>query len=179
MVWQAVAEDGDVSESCFHTGTINVPVCLKECISKRLILFCALHYALVVTSALTVPRTDFVPKAQNPPDLPQCRPIERYWVLCKPEYEKYGLQTNFLGSFKRLWFRAFLKVLESSRNALFQNHENVPIWTEEIAQMPKKVIIPATKYTSVSLANQYVSPGAQLQSKHSENDTYNTQPHIF
>ena len=91
LVWQAIAENGEVSEPFITTGTINQQVYLEECIKKRLVPFiekfedknvlfwpdlASVHYATAVQQYLKSQNIDFVSKEQNPPSVPDLRPIE-------------------------------------------------------------------------------------------------------
>ena len=93
MVWQCIAENGMVSEPFFTPNSMNQKVYRDECVSriKRLIAqlnvdkeiifwpdLATCHYAKSVTDELTKNNINFVPKLENPPNVPQCRPIERY-----------------------------------------------------------------------------------------------------
>lgn len=53
-----------------------------------------------------------VPKLENPPNLPQCRPIEEFWAICKQEYKKLKKTPKDLPAFKRVWTRISNQVAE-------------------------------------------------------------------
>ena len=77
---------------------------LNECIKKHLIPFIKknhniddiifwpdmsrVHYATKVTDWLTQKKVNFISYAENAPNIPQARPIEKFWALCKAEYKK-------------------------------------------------------------------------------------------
>lgn len=93
MVWQRLAENGMVSEPFVTKKSMNQHVYRDECVSKisalierldvdREIIFwpdlATSHYAKTVIEELKKKNINFVPKLENPPNVPQCRPIERY-----------------------------------------------------------------------------------------------------
>lgn len=135
MVWQAISEDGDVSEPFITTGTINGDIYLDECINKRLVPFyekkkgsspiifwfdgATAHYKGTVLARLRELNIDFVSKEDNPPNLPQCRPIERFWALCKAEYKLTKKKCDTLRKFKNTWTRVSTKVAAESGKSLF------------------------------------------------------------
>jgi hypothetical protein len=52
----------------------------------------------------------FVEKDINPPNVPQCRPIERYWALVKGILRKTGQAAKNQTDFTRKWNAASKKV---------------------------------------------------------------------
>lgn len=58
------------------------------------------HYTQPVASFLESKKIEFVRKNENAPNLPQARPIERYWALCKREYSKLDSMPKTLRQFK-------------------------------------------------------------------------------
>jgi hypothetical protein len=46
---------------------------------------------------------DFVGKTENAPNVPQARPIEAFWALCKREYKARGQAAKSLRSFTKMW----------------------------------------------------------------------------
>ena len=97
MVWQAICQCGLKSPTFVTQGNINAEIYINECLKKRLIPFlrkhegptlfwpdlATAHYARPTTNFLQEHGIDFVPRDKNPPNVPQCRPIERYWSLVK------------------------------------------------------------------------------------------------
>lgn len=136
LVWQAIDEFGNASDSFITTGTINKDIYLKECLKKRLLPFilkhhkiddvlfwpdlASSHYANDVQDWLKLNKISYVPKKENPPNLPQARPIEKYWALCKAEYKRNNKQPKNLNSFKRIWKNCSKKVAQSSAQALMK-----------------------------------------------------------
>ena len=76
---------------------VNQETYLKECINKRLLPFIAkyhsndlakAHYSNIVQQCLTEKNIPFVSHVDNPPHVPQARPIETVWtVLERKIYE--------------------------------------------------------------------------------------------
>ncbi len=102
LVWQAMDSFGNISTSYFCKGTINANLYKNECLKKRLLPFirkyhkindilfwpdmATSHYARECTTYLSSEGVDFVSKKDNAPNVPQLRPIERFWALCKRRY---------------------------------------------------------------------------------------------
>lgn len=130
LIWLALDETGKVSKPFITTKTLNSKLYLKECIMKRLIPFienkdvlfwpdmATSHYAKIVTDALREQKVDFVEKKDNAPNVPQARPIERFWALIKKEYSKrQKLPKNFRG-FAQVMRGIIKRVAETSGEAL-------------------------------------------------------------
>lgn len=130
LVWQAIAEDGDVSEPFITTGTINQHIYLEECLRKRFLPFleskrdkgkilfwpdlASAHYAHSVTTFMKEQNINFVPKKINSPNVPQIRPIEKYWALCKVDYKRRKVTAK-----KNSWFQDDLdQYLQKSGNSV-------------------------------------------------------------
>ena len=106
MIWLAMSSKG-VSEPYIHRskGAINADTYLNQCIKSKLIPFinkyhptddvifwpdlAQAHYSTEVLVFLEASYVSVVPKAINPPNIPQGRPIEDFWgVLAQLVYEK-------------------------------------------------------------------------------------------
>lgn len=134
LIWQALDSDGNVSAPYFHRGTINGNIYKNECLKKRLIPFihkhhdvdkilfwpdmATSHYCKEVTTYLKDQNVNFVLKQENAPNVPQCRPIERFWALCKKKYSSIRRQPKDLEAFKRKWREISKEVAEESGKAL-------------------------------------------------------------
>lgn len=138
MVWQAIAENGDVSEPFITCGTINGDIYLEECINKRFVPFyqkkmnslgdrpilfwfdgATAHYKGTVLERLRELKIKFVEKKDNHPNLPQCRPIERFWAMCKAEFKKTKKIFDTMQKFKNIWIKCSKNVAERSGKNLF------------------------------------------------------------
>ena len=54
------------------------------------------HYAKTVTNFLLEKNIKFIGKEDNPPNLPECRPIENFWGILKGEVYKNNWQAKNL-----------------------------------------------------------------------------------
>jgi len=135
LVWQAIGEDGHRSKPFISFGqTINAEIYLKHCIQERLIPFinqyhkkdevlfwpdlATCHYHRDVQQFLQESGIEVVKKDKNPPNLPQARPIERYWALVKRQYKRRQKAPKSLTSFKRMYKNDSSKVLQSTVRSL-------------------------------------------------------------
>ena len=98
MIWMGMSSKG-TSDIYVHKGiqALNQETYLKECIDKRLLpfiakyhsngnyLFCSdlakAHYSNIVQERLTEKNIPFVSRVDNPPNVPQARPIETVWTV--------------------------------------------------------------------------------------------------
>lgn len=136
LVWQAIDEEGNISDPYICEGTVNAEIYLEECLKKRLLPFiqkyhknsnilfwpdlATSHYAYEVQDWLSSEKIEFVKKTENAPNVPQARPIERFWALCKAEYGKRKMPANSLSSFKRIWKNLSTKVARRSAQTLMK-----------------------------------------------------------
>jgi len=93
---------------------MNADLYLKECLKKKLIPFiqqnypdrnilfwpdlATAHYANKCILLLKEEKINFVEKKENPPNVPQARPIEKYWAICKQRYSQRSNPAKNLGS---------------------------------------------------------------------------------
>lgn len=82
------------------------------------------HYANIVTKDLSVRKIEFIPKENNPPNVPQCRPIENYWALVKQEYKARGNKCSRISDLKRIYNLCYKKVIKEHGNSLFNSFQN-------------------------------------------------------
>ena len=134
LIWQAMDENGNISEPFVSEGTISAEVYLKECIQARLLPFidkyydrnqilfwpdmASAHYANKVTSFLNDSNIEFVQKSKNAPNVPQARGIERFWALCKAEYSKRQNPPKSLRGLASVWRNISKSVAEKSGKAV-------------------------------------------------------------
>ena len=67
----------------------------------------------------------FVSKAENPPNVPVARPIEKYWSLCKGECLKRPAPPKNLLGFKKIWKNISVHVAQRHGKSLmtgFRRH---------------------------------------------------------
>jgi hypothetical protein len=118
MMWICISPHG-MSDPFFleRPNSVNGELYRKECIQKRLLPFltshqqplsslifwpdlASSHYARATTDLLESHSVRFVQKVDNPPNLPQCRPIENFWSLLKSEVYKNGWEASSLRQLK-------------------------------------------------------------------------------
>lgn len=137
LVWQAMDELGNVSEPYISTGTMDAKTYLTECLEKRLLPFimrhhnigdvvfwpdmATSHYARPVIEWLKAKGINFVERRDNAPNVPQARPIGKYWAACKAEYKRRKNVAKSLSSFKRIWRNLSQKVAQKCGKNLMQS----------------------------------------------------------
>lgn len=137
LVWQCIDENGHVSKPFISMGTINAQTYKVQCLQKRLLPFlrkhnikekalfwpdlATSHYAGAVVDFLRKHKIRYVTKLDNAPNVPQARPIERYWDFCKQEYKRRGKQATGLTDFTRMWRSISRKVAQKSAKTLMKN----------------------------------------------------------
>lgn len=133
MIWLEIDENGDVSKPPIISKILNSQLYLKECIKKRLIPFiknktvffwpdmATSHYAQIVTNFLHEKKVDFVEKKDNAPNVPQSRPIERFWTLLKREYAKRSNPPKSLRGFQQVIGNLIKKVAKNHGKTLMKS----------------------------------------------------------
>lgn len=125
LVWVAISRKGH-SQVYFRSqkqGAINAIVYKDECIKKRLIPFikrnypnddyifwpdlASSHYANSVTELLREQNIKFLAKDRNPPNVPQVRPIEKFWSHLKREVFKDGFKPKTIDELEQKAKKAF------------------------------------------------------------------------
>lgn len=136
LIWQAVDQNGNVSEPFVHEGTMNSKMYLEECVKKRLIPFilehhqmnqiifwpdlATIHYANNVKNFLQS-KMAIVDKLENPPNIPHLRPIERFWALCKRRYSDLKSQPDTIRKFQNRWKKISDEVGKTSGESLMKH----------------------------------------------------------
>ena len=111
LVWVAISVEG-ISEPFIleqASTSINQNNYLNECIKKKLVPFinkhhsdrkyifwpdkASAHYAKTVLEYMDG-KINFLPKSDNPPNIPQARPIERFWALLEQQVYMDGWQAE-------------------------------------------------------------------------------------
>ncbi len=62
---------------------------------------------------------NFVSKTDNPLNVPNARPIEKFCVLCKSEYGKRSKTPKSLNGFKKVWRNLSKKIADNSAKKSF------------------------------------------------------------
>ena len=120
MIWMGMSSKG-TSDIYVHKSiqAVNQETYLKECINKRLLPFIAkyhsngnylfwpdlakAHYSNIVQQCLTEKNIPFVSRVDNPPNVPQARPVETVWtVLERKIYENNWEAKNIDHLVKRI-----------------------------------------------------------------------------
>jgi len=113
LVWMCWSNKGVSKPYFVPSGTaINQNIYLKECLIDKCIPFiesfhsdgqyvfwpdlASSHYANSVTNYLRDKKVKFVEKRDNPPNVPECRPIEDFWSILKGEVYKNNWQAKDL-----------------------------------------------------------------------------------
>jgi hypothetical protein len=136
-VWQAIAQDGQVSKPYIFTGTMNGEIYLNKCVRPILIPFiqnyqqnndvifwpdlASYHYRSDVINEFKAKNIEIVSKIGNGPNTPQNRPIEKFWALCKSVIKRKAKIFTSLNSFRSVWTRVSKEVSEKSGKNLFSN----------------------------------------------------------
>lgn len=136
LVWQAMDELGNVSEPFISTGTITMEVYRSECLEKRLLPFiekhhqkeevlfwpdmASAHYGQVAVAWYEENGIDYVHRNENAPNVPQARPIERFWALCKAAYRKRKKVPKTLQYFRTVWKKLAKEVAQRSGATLMK-----------------------------------------------------------
>lgn len=137
LVWQAISQDGSISEPFISKQNLNGERYLKDILqgpfsnffnsqrNKGKLLFwpdlASSHYCKIVQSYLKEKNIEYVPKEDNPPNVPQCRPIEKFWALCKLEYKRRKKNLSNLAAFKKEWLKISKLVAEKHGKNLFRH----------------------------------------------------------
>lgn len=144
LVWQAIDEFGNVSKPYVKVGTMKGEEYREECLKKILLPFirkyhtvskhlffpdlATIHYEKSVINFMNQNDITFVPKKSNPPNVPQARPIERFWNLCKVEYSKTSEVHNDINSFRKVWTSVSKKVAEKyAQNLMKSTRKNLKL----------------------------------------------------
>ena len=111
MVWMAISTKG-VSNVYVHRGkqAVDQKIYLKECINRRLLPFvdkyhsnrnilfwpdlARSHYSNIVQQRLNEKNIPYVSLVDNPPNVPQARPIEVIWAILERKIYENNWQAN-------------------------------------------------------------------------------------
>jgi hypothetical protein len=134
LVWQAMDQNGNVSEPFVKYGTLNAEEYRRECLQNILLPFlrkhhslsdcvfwpdlATVHYARDVQNWMKANGITFVQKSENPPNCPQARPIEKFWALTKREYAKTTKVPKTIQEFKKIWTDISKRVAKTHAKSL-------------------------------------------------------------
>ena len=60
-------------------------------------------------------------RKNNAPNVPQARPIEKFWAICKKEYKKLNKQVKTCDEMTKIWSKIPNKVAKKSGKSLMAN----------------------------------------------------------
>ncbi len=136
LIWQAIHQFGNTSEPYISEGTINAKINLEECLNKRLIPFleeyhkkrkiliwpdlATCYYRQDVIQWMNRQNFKFAKRNENAPNVPQVKPIERYWAEFKKEFKNRKSLPKNLNGFKRVWFNISKYVANKRAQNLMQ-----------------------------------------------------------
>lgn len=143
LVWQAITQDGQLSPAFVmqsKKGGLNGEIYRTECLKKilfpwlrsldteRRFLFwpdkASCHYAHLTTQLLDEEKISYVSRIENPSAVPENRPIERFWRLCKQELVKKNLVAKNLRQFRYNWTVVSKRIAKNHGKALFAHFKN-------------------------------------------------------
>ena len=110
LVWQALDEFGKVTIPYVSKGSMNSRIYKDQCFKRRLLPFikknhknktiflwmdmASCHYSKDVLSLLRANKIKYPEKYENAVNVPQVRPIEKFWALCKAEYRNIEISKS-------------------------------------------------------------------------------------
>ncbi len=125
LVWQAIDEDGNISDPFVSEGTITGDVYLTECIQGKLLPvidklhrredvffwpdMATSHYTTKVTTFLKEQNVEFMAKTKTALNVPQARGIERFWA------------PKTLRGFEMVWRNISRKVAQKTGKAIMDS----------------------------------------------------------
>lgn len=138
LVWMCMSNKGFSKVFFVNSGlAINQDVYLNECIKKRLIPFickyhqdnnyvfwpdlASSHYAKKVIEYLDHRNINYVPKEDNPPNVPECRPIENFWSILKGKVYQKNWQAKTIDQLKKRIKFCLKKIDKSLVQRLFDS----------------------------------------------------------
>lgn len=138
LVWLCFSEKGMAKPYFVPSGlAVNQKIYLEECIKKRLLPFikehhsddnylfwpdlASSHYAKTVISYLDDKKVKYVTRADNPPNLPECRPIENLWSILKGEVYKNNWKAKTLQELQAKISKCLKKLDRNLVNQLFRD----------------------------------------------------------
>jgi hypothetical protein len=140
LVWLAISPKGVSAPFFLEAGNaVNSDVYCKHCIKERLVPFiqayhpldriifwpdlASAHYAVETQALLHNLNINFVPKQDNPPNLPQARPIENVWGMLKAIVYDKGWEAKSIRALKR---KISLSIKKLDLDAIFRDLQSVP-----------------------------------------------------
>jgi len=134
LIWKAICQCGKASNFFATNGVLNSDTYITECLRKRLLPFlqfhlgstifwpdlASVHYSRKTRNWLEANNVSYVAKDMNPPNVPELRPIERYWSVLNEKLRNDGRITKSDADFSRI----LRKVSGQIERQLLQNLMN-------------------------------------------------------
>jgi len=152
LVWIAISKKG-CSEPYFAPSNLAIKssTYIKNCIEDRLVPFirknyphgryifwpdlASAHYAKDTVSKMDELGINYLPKSKNPPNVPQLRPIERFWANLKKKVYENGwtatsieqLQRRIRTKIREFDTTDFKNLCKNDRSKIFEAAERTPL----------------------------------------------------
>ncbi|XP_030752754.1 uncharacterized protein LOC115879873 [Sitophilus oryzae] len=128
FVWCAIPEAGFISHTYIGVvrgEALNAELYIENCLPKLLqflnthhvddeIIFwpdlASCHYARITRDWYEANNINFVPKVDNPPNLPQARPIEEFWAILSRKVYNNGWEAQNDEQLRRRIFRKIREI---------------------------------------------------------------------
>ena len=138
LMWIAISEKG-ISQPYFQESStaITSETYINKCLRPRLIPYlkrnynqddyvfwpdlASAHYSKTTTDFLNANLVNFVEKHDNPPNVPQARPIENFWALLSSRVYKHGWRANSKPQLIRRIKKMLKEVTENELQGLFKD----------------------------------------------------------
>lgn len=124
LIWQSICSCGMKSKAFVTTGTMKSDVYINECLQKRLLPFikhhespvkfwpdlASCHYSNASISWFRRNEIDFIPREMNPPNVPEFRPIEKFWAISKRKLKATRWTIKNEKNMLQVWNQAVAKI---------------------------------------------------------------------
>ncbi|OXA48769.1 hypothetical protein Fcan01_16635 [Folsomia candida] len=123
--WLAIDKNGSICNPSVDTTNMNFGLYLKECNAK------------IVTGYIRGEKVDFIKKKDNAPNVPQCRPMQRFWALIKKQCTQKKWTPKKFEKFRYVMEKIIIEIDETSGKALMrgprQSHLSIDLEANEDA----------------------------------------------
>lgn len=124
LIWQAICSCGMKSKAFVVTSTMTSDLYISECLQKRLLPFirkhnspvkfwpdlASCHYSLDAMAWYESNGVDFIPKDMNPPNVPEFRPIEKFWAIGKRKFKATRRSIRNASDMLGVWNQTVAKI---------------------------------------------------------------------
>ncbi|XP_030767135.1 uncharacterized protein LOC115890913 [Sitophilus oryzae] len=154
LVWFAISEAGFISHpyiGVVRGEVLNAELYIENCLPKLLqflnthhvddeIIFwpdiASCHYARITNDWYEANNINFVPKVDNPPNLPQARPVEEFWAILSRTVYNNGWQaqneeqlTPYIQKIREIDAEVVQRMMQRVRGIFRQIENNGPLST--------------------------------------------------